>query len=814
MLVGAEGPLDAKIVLIGEAPGAEEEKQGKPFVGGSGQLLNQVLSGAGIDRSRCYVTNIMQVRPPSNNFASFYEDSKRQNPSSLLLAGLERLRGELSRLQPNVIVPLGAEPLRAVTGLHSIEKWRGSILSSPFGKVVSTYHPAAVLREYKLRPILQLDAKRVATQSVFADVRIPQHTFHVDPSFDKVISWLRAIQKGQLISFDIETIGNLVRCLGIGISRHEAMCIPFMSSPYRFRPGEIGNLLSDTPGSQSQMSSHWKEDEEYVILQELDRILSDPEIEKTAQNYPFDSTRLEKQFGLVVKGLRLDTLLGFHCCYAELPKGLDFLCSIYTDVPYYSDYNVAADLEVWKYNCYDCAVTFEIVEPIERDLRQMGLDEFYTNHVQPAMFALTRAENRGIRVDKEVKEKERVELLKEVEYEHKKKKWAQVGTLTQEIRDLVKWQEFNPKSPKQMCELFYDRLGMNKQFNPKTKSLTADEKAREKLMRMHPEHLGLLTLIDTWMEKITLINSFLSRELREDGRMYTHYNVAGTVTGRISSGKPLVDTDEATTNLTNIPRGKFRRMFLADEGEFLIKADLKSAEWMVVCWACPVQRYIEKYRENPDWDIHRFAGSQVYSVPEEQITKEQRSYAKNGVYGGGYGMQPQRAASTWKVPIQVAAFVLDRWHKVTPEIKQLYWKKIQHAINSSRCIENMLGRKRMFFDRINYPPSELDQIYRDAYSHYPQSTVADIINRAFALMDHFFPESHCRLLLQVHDEIVGSCKREYVPQFVRLFKSFMEYPIVIPGAPTPLTIQAEVTVGPNWFEQKTLEEFLKQEQAA
>src|SRR4051812_4072876 len=130
MLVGPEGPLDARIVIIGEAPGVEEERTGRPFIGGSGQILSQVLAKAGIDRSQCYITNIMQIRPPQNDFGYFYEDKKRNNPSRLLVDGITRLEGELSRLRPNVIVPLGTEPLRAVTGLRSIEKWRGSILSS------------------------------------------------------------------------------------------------------------------------------------------------------------------------------------------------------------------------------------------------------------------------------------------------------------------------------------------------------------------------------------------------------------------------------------------------------------------------------------------------------------------------------------------------------------------------------------------------------------------------------------------------------------------------------------------------------------
>lgn len=821
MLVGSEGPLNAKIVIIGEAPGAEEERFGRPFIGGSGQLLSQVLAKAGIDRSQCYITNIMQIRPPNNDFGYFYEDKQRNRPSKLLVDGISRLEGELARLtSKHIILPLGTEPLRAVTGLRSIEKWRGSILSSRHGKIVASYHPAAVLRDYHLRPILELDVKRVARESCNPRVSSRENLFHIDSSFDFTLKWLRAIQPGQIISFDIETVGDLIRCLGIGISVTEAMCIPFMSSPNRLKPGQLPSVIPELISFESEpqtysptrISSHWTEEEEYVILQELDRIFSDEKILKVAQNFPFDATRLEKQFGLVVKGLSLDTMLGFHCCYCELPKGLDFLCSIYTEIPYYSDYNVSSDYEVWKYNCFDCIVTWEITEGIERDLINHNSLEFYRNHIQPAMLALTRAGCRGIRVDRKIKDDEMERLLLEIEYPHKKKKWKRVGTLTQKIRDLVKMPDFNPNSPKQLCELFYDKLRMTKQFNHKTKNLTADEKAREKLARQYPQHQELFSLMDEWSEKETLVTSFLSRELHDDGRMYTLFNLSKTVTGRIASGKPLEDTDEAFTNLTNIPRGKFRRMFIPDsDDEVLLKADLKSAEWMVVCWACPIERYIQRYKEDPNWDVHRYAASKVYGVPENEVTKDQRSKAKNGVYGSNYGMQASRASQTWKTTEQEAAFILNKWRQETPEIASRYWTKVRQCIESSRSVTNPLGRKRMFFDRINFPPQSLDQIFRDAYSHYAQSTVADLINRAFALMDHFFDPRECRLLLQVHDEIVMSCKKSCVEKYINLTRKFMEYPLHFEGVETPLIIQAEITCGPNWFDQKSFEEWRKNE---
>ncbi|GAH73947.1 unnamed protein product, partial [marine sediment metagenome] len=104
MLVHPIGPDGAKIMLIGEAPGAEEEATGIPFVGGAGKILNGLLRDAGIDREECVLTNIMQVRPVNNDFGNFYEDKSRKVPRDILLEGIKRLKNEIININPNVIV--------------------------------------------------------------------------------------------------------------------------------------------------------------------------------------------------------------------------------------------------------------------------------------------------------------------------------------------------------------------------------------------------------------------------------------------------------------------------------------------------------------------------------------------------------------------------------------------------------------------------------------------------------------------------------------------------------------------------------------
>lgn len=362
------GPPSAKMVLVGEAPGRMEERLGEPFVGGSGALLTQMLFAAGINRKECYVTNVVKERPPGNDFSVFYVDGRKTQPTEKLEMWQRKLRQELEdRRGVNVIVALGEEALRALTGYRGITKWRGSIIGTPLGKVVPTYHPAMVMRKYEARRVVEHDLRRALEESRSPELSLPQHHFIIDPSFEEVMAAMGSIQKGMKVSFDIETLGERVRCVGLSVNASEAICIPFVSTKMP-KGSTVIATLTDTP-----FHSHWGEAEELAILKELERILGDEEIPLIAQNFPFDASFYEREFGIVCRGLWMDTMVAQHCCYCELPKGLDFLCSFYTRVPYYGDYNASSDVETWTYNCYDAAVTYEVAMELEKEMKELGV---------------------------------------------------------------------------------------------------------------------------------------------------------------------------------------------------------------------------------------------------------------------------------------------------------------------------------------------------------------------------------------------------------------------------------------------------------
>jgi len=165
---GANGPV---IALIGEAPGADEVRLGRPFVGRAGQLLDRALAACGIDRDHCLVANVFRLRPPDNKLGHFFASRRRAAAEGDALAehwgklGAEycrtRYAGEIDALaetlrlhKPAIVVALGRAPLWALTGLNGITALRGQVLASRLSEapVIATFHPSFVMRQNSVGP--------------------------------------------------------------------------------------------------------------------------------------------------------------------------------------------------------------------------------------------------------------------------------------------------------------------------------------------------------------------------------------------------------------------------------------------------------------------------------------------------------------------------------------------------------------------------------------------------------------------------------------------------------------------------------------
>lgn len=324
--ITACGPKDAKLVLLGEAPGEQEEIAGIPFVGSSGQLLHDLCKIADIDKSQCYQTNVLWTRPPSNRLEAF--SVKRDEGGAItempaLLPGrylrdefrpeLQRLRDELHAVRPALIVALGNTACWATLRQTNISKIRGTIVASPFGKVLPTYHPAAIFRQWDLRPVVIADLMKARVEMEFREIRRPQREVIINPDFQAIAAFYSQAKHRQGMSVDIETSGGQITCIGFAISRSSALVIPF-----------VDHRMDD--------KSYWRTAiEEIEAWKWVQRLLALP-VPKIFQNGNFDLQYLRRMKLTVVNSLH-DSMLLHHAMHPELLKGLGFMGSIYCNEP-------------------------------------------------------------------------------------------------------------------------------------------------------------------------------------------------------------------------------------------------------------------------------------------------------------------------------------------------------------------------------------------------------------------------------------------------------------------------------------------------
>ena len=751
-------------------------------------MLTSMLNAVGIDRNDCYIDNVMQERPPGNNFGAFYKDKQKRVPTNKLVTSTQRLLHDLHKIKPKLTICLGAEALRALTGERkSIDAWRGSVMSVPsVGWVMGTYHPSFVLRMYGTRGICELDLRKALRLANSTSVKIPKVECLQAPSYEQALEWIKTCEsKAEIVAFDIETVGKDVRCIAFSYEPWKAFCIPFVTKTLRSQNASFIPI----PASDRHFN-YWSLDEEKVILERLSKLFLTPSIKWIAQNFPFDATIVGKTWGVEVSDLWMDTMLVHHACYCEMPKSLDFLTSIYTDLPRYSDYNCASDKSTWTYNCHDAAVTRVVALELHKEARELGVWDFYKNHIQPSMIGLTRMQNRGVAVDIELRARKAVECMVAL-------KTAQ-DTITRELGRPI-----NPASPKQLKEILYGDFKIPKKYHKGTGKSTTNEKALKQLSQKYPQHRNFISSILVYRQKQKLLSTFLTSKLSRKKDVFlckTSYQTAGTTSGRISSSKTIFGEGG---NMQQIPTSDIRCIYIPRRKDrVFIKTDLMRAEFWVVAWLARIKRAMQSYGKDSHFDIHTWNASEnIYHCKVEEVTKDMRSAAKAVVHGGNYGLGAGTAVDiSEKAGIHITfnemKHAMEAYHESMPEIRE-WWDRVKDELHRTRTLKTPMGRIRRFYGRLD------ESTYRSAYSFLPQSTVGDIINRAIGLAEYILPSGNYPVM-QVHDEIVWEVDKGRVGELVPVIRHLMEYPLKVEGVEEPLIIPVEIKVGDNWWDTKEL----------
>lgn len=316
------------MALIGEAWGEREERERKAFVGSSGWLLDQVLTEVGVRRADCFLTNVFNLRPEGNKI------EKLCGPKAMAIPGypplgkagyvrkefineLIRLKKELEYINPHVIVALGNTASWALLGKTMISKTRGVVQLSSLTvqgfKVLPTYHPAAIMRMWTLRPVVVMDMFKAKRESAYPDVRRPKRQIWISPTVEDILEYdRRYIQPAANLSVDIETVGDIITMVGFAPDKSTAIVIPFVDNSRKGR-------------------TYWPTaDVECRVWKIVRDILGRP-TPKTFQNGLYDIAFLWRRYGIRTYGMENDTMLLHHALQPESLKGLGFLGSVYTD---------------------------------------------------------------------------------------------------------------------------------------------------------------------------------------------------------------------------------------------------------------------------------------------------------------------------------------------------------------------------------------------------------------------------------------------------------------------------------------------------
>ncbi|WP_411868165.1 DNA polymerase I [Vulcanococcus limneticus] len=572
--------------------------------------------------------------------------------------------------------------------------------------------------------------------------------------------------------------------------------------PIGHLPPLAPDLLTEAPPAPPQLPLD-------AVLSALAPWLASAGHPKTLQNAKYDRLVLLRH-GLALEGVVMDTLLADYLRDANAKHGLDVLAernfgftptSYSALVPKGATFAAVPIEEAALYCGMDVHVTWRLTGLLRDQLAELGpaLPALLEQVELPLEPVLALMEATGIRIDTGYLAELSTELattLQQLEIDAR----AAAGV------------DFNLASPKQLGELLFDTLGLDRKKSRKTKTgWSTDAAVLEKLEEAHPvvplvlEHRTLSKLKSTYVDALPALVE------PETGRVHTDFNQAVTATGRLSSSNP---------NLQNIPiRTEFsrriRKAFLPQEGWSLISADYSQIELRILAHLSGEEVLVEAYRAGDD--VHALTARLLLDKADgEAVSSDERRLGKTINFGVIYGMGAQRFARETGVSQAQAKEFLSKYKQRYPKV--FAFLELQERLALSRgYVETILGRRRPFgFDPSGLgrlrgkDPLEIDlevarrggmeaQQLRAAANAPIQGSSADIIKLAMVQLHRRLAETAlpARLLLQVHDELVLEAAPEALEAVLVLTRDTMEQAVALT---VPLLV--ETGVGPNWMEAK------------
>ncbi|MEA5097832.1 MAG: DNA polymerase I [Burkholderiaceae bacterium] len=589
---------------------------------------------------------------------------------------------------------------------------------------------------------------------------------------ERLAHWLKLIDAASLTSIDTETTSlEPMRAQLVGIS---LCCEPGVAA---YIP--LAHAYQDAPEQMLREQ----------VLSALRSWLEDPGKPKVGQNLKYDS-HVFANHGISLRGIAHDTMLESYVLEAHRSHDMDSLALRHLDRKTITYQEVcgkgAAQIgfdqvpveRATEYAAEDADVTLQLHHAlwprIERDSK---LRFIYEQIELPTAVTLHKIERNGVLIDRDKLAAQSQEL------------GVHMLSLEQGAYEAA-GQPFNLNSPKQIGEIFFDRLQLPVVKKTPSGSPSTDEEVLQKLAEDYPlpkmllEYRGLSKLKSTYADKLPkMVNP-------ATGRVHTNFAQAVAVTGRLASNDP---------NLQNIPvrtaeGRRIREAFIAPTGSMIVSADYSQIELRIMAHISGDANLLRAFAEGED--VHRATASEIFGVTPLEVSGEQRRYAKVINFGLIYGMSEFGLASNLGIERSAARNYIDRYFRRYPGVAH-YMADIRAQAKAQGYVETVFGR-RLWLPEINSPNGPRRQAAERAAINAPmQGTAADLIKLSMIAVQRWLESERLlsKMILQVHDELVLE-----VPES-ELSRVRDELPkIMCSVAQLKVPLVADVGIGHNWDE--------------
>lgn len=841
ILVSSHGYSDAALFFLGGHPLKDDLLSGAALSGSIERTLNEFLKPEMLNLKECYRSVFIKekLEYSGTNPKKLYQALSKIDIKHYE----EKLFEEIRDVNPTVIIPLDDIALSAVfPHINHIKKprnrkfwiycYRGSVLSlredwqtqlNDTIRIIPVLGPQILYQDYTSRGITRMDYSRIKS-----------HINRRDPISDFGLVWVartalqfqefldRQLKKHPVrVTFDIETYGGLITCISFCFDSYEAVSVPF-----------IDDKISNG---------------ERALLWMLVAKVLNSDLEKNNQNIKYDWTILARH-AFNVKNVRSDTMLKGALLYPELPKGLDFYTSVFTEMPYYKDegkeFNpkLHSRDKLYLYNAKDSLAAHITADEMDKELVETGMKDFYEEEIAPTILIYKNIDETGLLVDGEVKAKlnEKYEELYD-------------SNLTI-LRGYVGNPDFNARSNPMVGKLLYEELGFPKRTktdeNGNLKYRT-DKDTLDELLINYGENtrsgqVGYRIILRTIVcRKLSKVLEYINTPLHPDGRFRGSYNTAGTETGRSSCSKTIderfrQDSDPKSTKATRrlgrslqtITKHGFsvdeevfddwiskeiasdiRSMFVPRRDFVFVEIDGSQAEARAVAVLSEDYELLADFDRKPK--VHAKTAAILFGVDVNIITKNEPKIPKIGIAYYDVGKRTRHARNYKETAFGLCARThiplkeCDRLCKIfdanNPKIEQIFHQEITQILKSSRTLTTPLGRQRTFFSKYD------DALLREAIAYIPQSLISDITkftpHRVVANLDgymskyYFNVEAHDSVLAEVHKGL----RDKYIEVFVKQYERPIDFKKCSLTRDFQLTIPCEVSwSAENWMNLQDL----------